>query len=95
VSRGHSCRGGRSRCTSKIGPSSRAHRSKAVVRRQSIRAAEDGAARQVQVQVQIPNLARCVSPFAGTELRGSDPIFTSRQIGGRTVECADFSGDAI
>jgi hypothetical protein len=32
MSRGHSCRKGRSRCTSKIGPHVRAHKKRSVVR---------------------------------------------------------------
>ena len=35
--KGHSMRKGRSRCCSKIGPSSRAHKRKSVVRRQTER----------------------------------------------------------
>jgi flavoprotein len=35
--KGHSCRKGRSQCASKIGPSSRAHKRKSVVRRDAER----------------------------------------------------------
>ena len=33
MSKGHSCRKGRSRCTAKVGPSSRAHKRASVIRR--------------------------------------------------------------
>jgi hypothetical protein len=42
VSRGHSCRKGRSRCTSKIGPHVRAHKKRSVVRQEAGRVANGG-----------------------------------------------------
>jgi hypothetical protein len=42
VSKGHSMRHGRSRCCSKIGPSTRAHKKRSVVRRETERAANAG-----------------------------------------------------
>jgi hypothetical protein len=40
--KGHSARHGRSRCTSKVGPRTRLHKAASVLRRQQIRAADDG-----------------------------------------------------
>jgi hypothetical protein len=94
MSKGHSMRHGRSRCCAKVGPGSRAHRSAAIVRRQSIRAAEDGEARQVQVQM--PNLRRGASPFAGipeTQVPSTtEPAVTWRLLGGKRVPVFDWTG---
>jgi hypothetical protein len=91
MSKGHSMRHGRSRCTSKIGPSSRAHRSKAIIRRQSIRDSEDGEIEQV-----VPNLKRGVSRYARIpEVQApsvTEPIVTLRKVGARTVAIADYTG---
>ena len=42
MSRGHSCRKGRSRCTAKIGPSSRAHKKRSTMRQEAGRVANGG-----------------------------------------------------
>jgi hypothetical protein len=36
VSKGHSCRKGRSRCTAKVGPHARSHKKRSVVRMQQV-----------------------------------------------------------
>ena len=87
VSRGGSARKGRSRCCSKIGPHARAHKAASVIRRHAIKAGE---VEQVQP---MPNLRRGASQFAEDLPRQVvEPSITSRQIGGRTVPFADFSG---
>jgi hypothetical protein len=42
MSKGHSCRKGRSRCTAKIGPHARAHKKRSVVREQAERQGQGG-----------------------------------------------------
>ena len=93
MSRGHSCRGGRSRCTAKVGPSSRAHKKRSVVRAEAIRAGEDATVgRNLQ---QLPNLRNAASPYTHAPARPvTEPTVTVRHLGSRTVEIVDFSGGA-
>ena len=87
--KGHSCRGGRSRCSPKRGPGSRAHQSRAILRRDAIRLAEDG---QEQQPRPIPNLRRGVSPYATAPVRPvAEPIVTVRRIADRDILFADYS----
>ena len=86
--KGHSCRGGRSRCTAKRGPGSRAHKSKAIRRQEAIRLGEVGSSSQ-----SVPGLREGVSPFAEHLPRSVvEPVITWRKVGGKTVAVADYSG---
>jgi hypothetical protein len=84
---------GRSRCTSKVGPGSRAHQAASIIRRDAIRAAEGG------TEALVPNLKRGVSPFAGvSELQVrtlADPVITTRRVGNRDVVVADWIGGRL
>jgi hypothetical protein len=92
VSKGHSMRGGRSRCTSKVGPHARAHQSKAIQRRDSIKAAEEG--HPVPQRQPMPNLRRGVSPLAALPPETAarpvlEPVVSLRHFADRVVEIHD------
>jgi hypothetical protein len=85
--KGHSCRGGRSRCSPKRGPGSRAHQSRAILRRDAIKA--DGEGRPVPPRPrQTP-----IDPAAAAlpALTSSAPVVRVRQFGDRSVELYDFT----
>jgi hypothetical protein len=88
-------RGGRSRCTSKVGPHSRAHQSRSIVRRDAIKAAEEG---QPVLQSQpMPNLRKGVDPIARnlppetTARPVLEPVVSLRHFADRVVEIFDYT----
>jgi hypothetical protein len=85
--KGHSCRGGRSRCSPKRGPGSRAHQSRAVLRRDAIKAVEEGR----PVPPPPPRLPVDPAIAALPAVTSSAPVVRVRRFSDRDVEVFDYS----
>ena len=85
--KGHSCRGGRSRCSPKRGPGSRAHQSRAILRRDAIKAEEEGRVQPVRQQTLPVDPALADLP-AVTSVA---PVVRVHRFTDRGVEVFDFT----
>jgi len=86
--KGHSLRHGHSRCSPKRGPGNRAHRSKAILRRDAIKAEEEGRPQPVRRPPRLP-----VDPAIAAlpAVTSSTPVVTLRRFSDRDVEVFDFT----
>ena len=97
MSRGGSAGHGRSRCCAKIGPGSRSHKKRSVLRAETERTGS--VPRQLPRHQSLPNWRRDAPAVVDlppeTKARPVlEPVVSTRRLGGKTVEVFDYSGGA-